>query len=180
LKAQSIGFRQTAVILGFIGALMTAVPSQAQVTPAAGYTPPDDAPAIRVGATIFLDYTFQQKPEVKDADGNTIHSNAFNVGRTYLNITGQISHIVAFRITPDIQKETGGAALNGSYVYRLKYAYAQVNLDDWMPRGSWIRLGMQQTPWVDYAEGLYRYRFQGPIFVDREGFLTSYDGLIFL
>jgi hypothetical protein len=34
---------------------------------------------------------------------------------------------------------------------------------------------MQQTPYIDYEESLYRYRFQGPIFVDREGFLSSSD-----
>jgi hypothetical protein len=41
--------------------------------------------------------------------------------------------------------------------------------------GSWVRLGMQQTPWVDYMEGIYRYRFQGTIFEEREGFLSSSD-----
>ena len=34
---------------------------------------------------------------------------------------------------------------------------------------------MQQTPYVDFAEGIYRYRFQGTIFAEREGFLTSSD-----
>ena len=67
-------------------------------------------------------------------------------------------------------RETGWAARStGSYTYRLKYAYAQFNLDDWMTRGSWARFGMQQTPWVDFMEGIYRYRFQGTIFEEREG-----------
>ena len=34
---------------------------------------------------------------------------------------------------------------------------------------------MQQTPWVDFMETVYRYRFQGTIFEDREGFLSSSD-----
>jgi hypothetical protein len=153
-----------------------AAPARAQVTPAAGYTPPDDTPAIKVGATVFADYTIQQKPKIKDADGNDVTTNAFNVGRSYINITGSISHIVAFRITPDITRETGtGSSLNGSYTFRLKYAYAQFNLDDWMTRGSWLRFGMQQTPWVDFMENVYRYRFQGTIFEDREGYLSSSD-----
>ena len=148
----------------------------AQVTPAAGYTPPDDTPAIRVGATIFADYTFQQKPKITDGDGNEVASNAFNVGRAYINVTGNLSHIIAFRVTPDIVRESGtGSSLNGSLTFRLKYAYAQFNLDDWMNRGSWVRLGMQQTPWVDFMEGVWRYRFQGTIFEDREGFLSSSD-----
>ena len=62
--------------------------------------------------------------------------------------------------------------LNGSLVFRIKYAYAQFNLDDWMTRGSWARLGIQQTPWVDFEEGIYRYRFQGTVFAERERLLT--------
>ena len=150
----------------------------AQVTPAAGYTPPDDTPAIKVGMTFFGDYTVQQAPKVRDADGNDVTLNSFNVGRTYINITGNITHNIAFRITPDIARETGTSALSGSYFYRVKYAYAQFNLDDWLNQGrtgSWIRLGAQQTPWVDFMENIYRYRFQGTIFEDREGFLSSSD-----
>ena len=56
---------------------------------------------------------------------------------------------------------------NDSLVFRIKYAYAQFNLDDWMARGSWVRMGIQQTPWVDFEEGIYRYRFQGTVFVER-------------
>ncbi len=83
---------------------------------------------------------------------------------------------MAFRITPDVARETGaGTSLNGSLVFRLKYAFAQVNLDDWMPKGSWVRLGIQQTPWLDYEEGIYRYRFQGTMFAEREGYFASAD-----
>jgi len=164
-----------------LGATLLIVPTvaTAQVTPAAGYTPPDDTPAIRVGATIYTDYTVQQAPKVKDADGNDVTLNAFNVGRAYINITGNISHNIAFRITPDIARETGNASsLNGSYEFRLKYAFVQFNLDDWLNAGrtgSWVRLGEQQTPFVDFMEGIYRYRFQGTIFEEREGFLSSSD-----
>src|SRR5689334_13952115 len=85
----------------------------AQVTPAAGYTPPDDTPSIKVGVTFYGDYTYTQSPEIVDADGNTVHLSAFNVGRSYINITGNVSHIVAFRITPDVATETGtGSSLN--------------------------------------------------------------------
>jgi hypothetical protein len=148
----------------------------AQVTAAAGYTPPDDTPSIKVGAVIFADYTYTQDPTSKDADGNTIHPDAFNVTRSYINITGNVSHMVAFRITPDITRETFvGPVVSGSLVFRLKYAYAQFNMDDWMTKGSWVRFGIQQTPLVDYQEGIYRYRFQGTIFAEREGFLTSSD-----
>ncbi|NUR53263.1 MAG: hypothetical protein HOQ29_02350 [Acidobacteria bacterium] len=156
--------------------LLLAARASAQITPAAGYTPPDDTPSVKVGATIFADYTVQQEPKIRDADGNTVTANSFNVGRSYINVTGNISHLVAFRVTPDIARETGvGSSLNGSYTFRLKYAFAQFNLDDWMAKGTWVRLGLQQTPWVDFMEGVYRYRFQGNVFEDREGFLSSSD-----
>jgi hypothetical protein len=68
-----------------------------------------------------------------------------------------------------------GSNFDGAYGFRLKYAFAQINLDDWAGRGSWIRLGQQQTPFVDFDEGVYRYRFQGPVMMDRAGYLTSSD-----
>src|SRR2546421_6368175 len=76
--------------------------ASAQITPAAGYTPPDDTPSIRVGAVIYMDYTYQQSPETTDSDGNTVNPSRFNVTRSYIHITGNGSHIVAFRITPAV------------------------------------------------------------------------------
>jgi hypothetical protein len=150
--------------------------ASAQTTPAAGNTRPDDAPTFRTGVTLFGDYTLQTNPSVTDTDGNLVKSNSFNIGRSYINFTGTVSHLVAFRITPDIVRETGsGSAANGSYVFRIKYAYAQFNLDDWMTAGSWARLGVQETPWVVFEENVYRYRFQGTVFADREGYLSSSD-----
>ena len=46
----------------------------------------------------------------------------------------------------------------------------------WMTKGSYARFGIQQTPWLDFAEGIYRYRFQGTMFVEREGYFASSDG----
>jgi hypothetical protein len=166
-----------------IGALsLTASVASAQVTPAAGYTPPDDTPSVKVGVTLYTDYTYQQSPTGTDSDGNTINPNSFNVSRSYINITGNVSHIVAFRITPDVTRQSGLVTLgagssisNDSLVFRIKYAFAQINLDDWMPKGTWIRLGIQQTPLLDYEEGIYRYRFQGTTFTEREGFYNSAD-----
>ena len=151
--------------------------ASAQVTPAAGYTPPDDTPQIRVGITLFPQYSIQTEPKITDADGHSVERSAFDVTRAYINITGQISHLIAFRITPDVTRESsllaGTNISQDSLVYRIKYAYAQFNLDDWVGRGSWARLGIQQTPWVDFDEGIYRYRFQGTTYVERQPLLTT-------
>jgi hypothetical protein len=160
--------------------LISSVTANAQVTPAAGYTPPDDTPSIRVGMTLFPAFTAQLNPKISDGDGNPATKNSFDVLRSYINITGNVSHIVAFRITPDITRQSGLLTLGAgnsvssdSLVFRIKYAFAQFNLDDWMTKGSWVRLGIQQTPWVDFEEGIYRYRFQGTVFAERIPLLTA-------
>jgi hypothetical protein len=162
-----------AAVIGLTGSTASAQ------TPAAR---PEDTPSVRVGTTLYMDYTFQQSPETTDADGNTVNPSGFNVTRSYINVTGNLSHIVAFRITPDIVRESGlitagpGTTIsNDSLVFRIKYAFAQFNLDDWMTRGSWARFGIQQTPLLDYEEGIYRYRFQGTTFTEREGYYNSAD-----
>lgn len=144
--------------------------------PPAATKKPEDAPSVRVGATIFADYTVTTEPDLVDVDGNRFTPNAFNIARSYVNVTGQISRLVAFRVTPDIARESGtGSSLSGSYTFRLKYAYAQFNLEDWLGRGAFARFGMQQTPWIDFIDSVYRYRFQGPTMEDREGILSSSD-----
>ncbi len=152
----------------------------AQVTVAAGYTPPDDTPHVNVGGTIFADYTYVQEPTVAGSNGQPVHTNGFNLTRAYINVTGQINHLIAFRITPDVVRvgQVGGqdvSGLTGTLTYRLKYAFGQLNFSDFTTKGSWMRLGLQQTPYIDFYEGIYRYRFADPIFEDRNGFLTSSD-----
>jgi hypothetical protein len=66
--------------------------------------------------------------------------------------------------------------LDGSLTIRLKYAYGQLGFDRWSgTKGMWLRFGKQQTPYVDFVESVYRYRFEGSTFVDREGYLSSSD-----
>jgi hypothetical protein len=156
--------------------VLTAVTASAQTPPAATATPPDDTPSIRLGVTLYPNYTFQSEPEVTDSDGNQVHRNGFDVSRAYLNVTGNISHLIAFRVTPDVARENNTASsLSGSLVFRIKYAYAQANLDEWTGGGSYARLGIQQTPYLDYMEAIYRYRFQGTMFVERQGYFASAD-----
>jgi Phosphate-selective porin O and P len=155
--------------------LLAGLPSMAAAQGGAAGSNPD-AQSVKVGGTIFYDYTYTREPRTADADGNQISPRAFNVARAYINITGTVSHVVSFRITPDVKRETGsGSSLNGSLNFRLKYAYAQFNMDDWMPAGTQIRVGVIQTPFIDSQEGVYRYRFQGTVFAERDGGLSSAD-----
>jgi len=163
--------RRVLAILCFAAAFATS--SAAQTPPAAA---PADPPSIKVGVLLFADYTVQQQPKIVDADGNTVTLSAFQITRSYINVTGTISKAIAFRITPDIVRETGvGSSLNGSYTFRLKFAYAQWNLDEVLHQGSFARFGMQPNPWIEFIDAVYRYRFQGQTFEDREGYLPSSD-----
>lgn len=146
-------------------------------TPAPAAAPAvDDTPSVKVGGVLFSDYTFQSSPQTVDSDGNRVHASAFNVSRAYVNVTGKLNHWILYRVTPEVVRETGsGSSLNGSQTFRLKFAFAQFNLDDWAPKGTWLRFGVQQTPLIDYEETIYRYRFQGPTFTDREGYIGASD-----
>jgi hypothetical protein len=148
-----------------------ALPVAAQ-TPA----PSPDAPSVKIGGTIFADYTYQAEPSIVDAGGDRVDLSTFNITRAYINVTGNLNRRLQYRITPDIARETGsGSSLSGSYTFRLKYAFGQLNLDEWTTPGSWVRFGMQQMPYNDLIESFYRYRFQGPLFGDREGYIGSSD-----
>ncbi len=141
-------------------------------TPQATPTPTPFVPSIRVGAQIFTDYTVNETPKVTDSNGNQVTLNGFNLTRSYINVTGNVTSRVSFRVTPDIVRNSdAGSALNGSLIFRLKYAWAQLRTG----KDTLIRLGLQPTPFIDAQEGVYRYRFQGTSFAEREAGLTSAD-----
>lgn len=135
-----------------------------------------DYPQVRLGAVLFADYTYQAEPSGKDAEGRSIHPNSFNVTRAYINVTADLSRIISARITPDLVRDTDqGSSLSGSSVYRLKLAFVQLALDDVLGKGSCVKLGVHGTPYLDLTDPIYRYRFQGNLFLDREGYLAVAD-----
>jgi hypothetical protein len=187
-RGQHAAFALAVIVLTLAPGLATAqsqaqtsTPGQVAASPAPSpAATPDDKPSFRVGATIFSDFTYAEAPRTKDSDGNSIRSSAFDVSRAYLTVSGAISHLVSFRVTADVRRLSGAngstsTSLDGSEAFRLKYAYGQISLDSILTKGSWVRIGAQQTPFVDYAEAIYRYRFQGTQMVEREGFLSSSD-----
>lgn len=168
-------------VVGVGLALGLAQPLSAQTTTPA--TPPAPKPAatgplIKVGTTIFADFTQTTTPTALDAAGHSYHPSAFNITRAYMNITGTLNSVLSFRVTPDIARETNTAsALAGSNVMRLKLAYGQVNLDQWSGKftQTWIRFGLVPIPFVDGHEAIYRYRFHSALYPEREGLLPSAD-----
>lgn len=148
-RTLACGLAALGVLGGLGGATAAAQPSGAEV------------PSIRVGATIFTDYTVVDTPVARDA---------FNVTRSYINVSGSVSERISFRVTPDVVRQTDGSTA-GSLMFRLKFAYFSVAL----PRDMSLRAGMQQTPFIDGEESVYRYRFQGLSFAEQDGALASAD-----
>lgn len=127
------------------------------------------APTVTVGGVGYAQYLYQLH---KDTVTNS-NLNNFDVTRAYINVVGKFSSGVGARITPDIYRNT-----DGSLAFRLKYAFAS-----WTPEGSPItlNLGQTQTPWLDWEEGLWDYRMQGTMPLERfhsptgAGYLSSSD-----
>jgi len=117
------------------------------------------AQQVTVGGVSYAQYGY--------SFSDSAHNNAFDVTRAYINVVGRFTGGVMTRITPDVYRNP-----DGSLGFRLKYAYVA-----WTPEHSALtfRFGQTQTPYIDWAESLWDYRMQGPIAVDRNGYMTSSD-----
>jgi len=134
--------------------------AQSAQTPAPPAEP--DYPIIRIGVLSYVQYD----AELKNRDA----FNAFDLTRGYVNINGQLSKNVRFRLTPDVRRITD-SSLAGTLVLRVKYAF--VELDNVKAARSWVRFGAHQTPWLDFEESIDRYRVQGTMFSEREGLIPG-------
>jgi hypothetical protein len=125
-------------------------------------TPAQPAPQVTVTGLVYTQYLYQ----LKDSAGAG-HQNQFSVQRGYINLLGRFAGGIQTRLTADI---TPSGTTN--QVYRLKFAFAA-----WTPTGSSLtyKLGLLNTPFVDFEETLWDYRMQGAIAVDRNGYMTAAD-----
>jgi hypothetical protein len=133
--------------------LTAALSAQAQPAP---------APQVTVGGVVYGQYLYQLKDSLGAGS-----QNQFSIQRAYINVIGRFSGGLQTRVTADI-----APAAVGNQQFRLKYAYF-----GWTPEKSSLtyKLGLMQTPYIDWEETLWEYRMQGPIAVDRNGYMTSAD-----
>ena len=117
-------------------------------------------PTVTVGGVGYAQFAYHPSDTAKNA-------NNFDVTRAYINVIGRFGHGVTTRVTPDIYRVT-----DGSLSYRLKYAFVA-----WTPDSSALtfKLGMLNTPFVEWEEQLWDYRMQGTVAMDRNGYLSSSD-----
>ena len=120
------------------------------------------APTVTVGGVGYAQYVYQ----LKDTAG---HLNNFDVTRAYINVVGKFAYGVTTRVTPDIYRNT-----DGSLAFRLKYAFVT-----WTPNDGksplTFKIGQIHTPFIDWEEHLWDYRMQGPVALERAGFMSSAD-----
>lgn len=93
---------------------------------------------------------------VNDVGGNSCVGNANTAG-------GKCTEAAPFGLSG-----FGGTGRNNTFV---KYAYYE---HVFMP-GVQLRAGMHQTPWIEYEEGRWTYRYLFPTMVDQQNFQTSSD-----
>jgi Phosphate-selective porin O and P len=144
-------------LLGLVGAGALAAQQPAPSAPTVGA--PNPAPPVTLSGVVYAQYGYAFSDTVARA-------NNFDVTRAYVNALGKFGD-VGGRVTTDVNRTA-----DGSLTIRLKYAYAT-----WRPAGGplTLKLGQMHTPWVDWEEALWDYRMQGPIALDRNGYLSSSD-----
>jgi hypothetical protein len=132
------------------------------------------------------------------ANENKGLANGFHFSRTYLNVRKYFENGDHFRLTLDqMLNNVGGNNTNcngnvagsagkcneaapfglsgfagtGRNNTFVKYVYYE---HVFMP-GVQLRAGMHQTPWIEYEENRWTYRYLFPTMVDQQGFQTSSD-----
>jgi predicted RecA/RadA family phage recombinase len=125
------------------------------------------APTVTVGGVGYLNYYYQLN--VDSSLAPPAHGNNFDVARSYVNVLGKFAGGIGSRVTVDVD---GRRAAANQQSIRLKYAFVT-----WTPEGSKLtyKLGMIQTPLLDWEESLWDYRMQGVMPLERAGYVTSSD-----
>lgn len=136
-------------------------------------------PKVKVGAEAYIGYSYDYLRGSVNADKSK--KNSFSLNRGYINLNADLTPEIKFRFTPDISRlsitdGTGGKNNNnGDYALRVKYLYAEFhNFLNVYPSLD-VKLGQFQGAWLDHEEGLWTYRVQGTMLVEKEGFMNSAD-----
>ena len=159
------GTLMKSILLLFATTLLTSAMSPAQEKTNA--TQNEQYPKISLGSLMYVQYDWEMT--------NRNNYNAFDITRSYINFLAELDKNVKFRLTPDIGAHltsSGGTTnYDGSAIFRLKYAF--VELDNFIGDRSWLRIGLHQTPWLDFEESINRYRVQGTMFSERIGIVPG-------
>jgi uncharacterized small protein (DUF1192 family) len=113
--------------------------------------------------TSYFRYSRELQAGMKDANG-------FEFDRIYFIVRSQLTDRVSLRFTME-----GGEKRDGAGYFDIATKHLFIEVSKFGFDGSRLAAGLADLPWVPYEEGVWGYRFQGKVFADREGYLTSTD-----
>jgi hypothetical protein len=143
---------------------------QAQAQPSAE-PPQQEAPATKLpewlgrttfSGTAYFRYSRELQRGAKDF-------NQFEFDRIYFIFRSQLTDRVSLRYTMEGARRDP----EGDFDIATKHFFIEVAKFPF--DSSRVVAGLADLPWVPYEEGIWGYRFQGTVFPDREGYLTSTD-----
>ena len=112
----------------------------------------------------FLRYSYEFAEAQKDF-------NEFDIDRLYLTVASKLWDKGRVRYT----LEGGDLRENGTDEFEVVTKDFHLEVQDILLGGDFFRAGQTGLPWNSHEEGVWGYRFQGTIFADRSGYLTSTD-----
>ncbi len=145
---------------------------------------------LNVSMLAYIDYSQGDRPTFRgplpatgpfrlgrDIDGH-VGLSQWTLQRGYLTITKEITPWLSARSTSDLTQVSGSPAnVNGSWVLREKYLYAELkppNAGNVLTQMK-SEIGLDHTPWHDFEETVYPYRCQGTIPIERASAFSSAD-----
>lgn len=137
------------------------VAEQAKASPA---KLPDWADRFSLDGIGFMRYTREFGDSPKEF-------NEFDLDRAYLVLWAKLWDKGKIRYT----LEGGDLRENGTDEFQVVTKHFFLEIQDTLFEGDYLRMGQTDLPWVPYSEGIWNYRFQGTVFADRSGYLTSTD-----
>jgi len=132
-----------------------------------------DLGGLKIGGTYFLSYqngvTFNGSSL---SDDKTDNYSKFILKRGYLDIQKSFTPWLSTRFTPDLYQDS----TSGQFNLRVKYLYADFKWKggDFIAKPD-LEVGMVHTPWIDFQEGLWPWRMQDTLFIERAGITSSAD-----
>lgn len=122
---------------------------------------------VKLSGRVYTNYRYQLSTDGVPPGGG--HPNNFEISRAYLTMSGSLGNGFSGRVTTDVD---GRKASANQLTMRLKYAFL-----DWKPGAGPLHfeLGQIPTPMIGFVESIWGYRMQGPVAMDRTGYLISSD-----
>lgn len=131
-----------------------------------------DLGGLKIGGTYYLSYQNGEKySSSSKAEDRTDAYGKFVLKRFYVDVRKDITPWLSVRGTTDIHQDS-----SGNYSVRAKYAHA---LFKWKGNAfvgkPFLEAGMVHTAFLDWEDGINRYRMQDSLFSERVLSLPSAD-----